>query len=139
MDMERFESLAEAWGGDITRWPDETQQAAREFLATNETAQQVLADAARLDAVLADIGDETFAPSDLLERRILKSAPLPAFERDWRRPAIAAAAALVIGIASGFGGGFFVPTTLDTSTDYEYADAYDGLLEDWSAWEWSDA
>lgn len=137
MDMTRFEELADAWGGDIARWPEAVREDAWAFLKSHESAVGILASAAALDSLLATA--EHVDPGELLERRILQTAPLPAFETDWRRPAIAAAAALVLGVAGGFAGGLFVPANQETLYESEYADAFDGLMEDWSAWEWSDA
>ncbi|MEE2527075.1 hypothetical protein V0U79_11910 [Hyphobacterium sp. HN65] len=135
--MTRFEELADAWGGDIRRWPEAVREEAYDFAAANADAAEILASAAVLDGLLSS-ADEIQA-GDLLQRRILQSAPLPVFETDWRRPAIAAAAALVLGVAGGFAGGLFVPAETGDVYESEYADAFDGLMEDWSAWEWSDA
>lgn len=137
MDMTRFEELADAWGGDLRRWPESVRGEAAAFAEANPQAAAILAEAAALDNVLA--GAEPVASSDLLARRIMATAPLPVFETDWRRPAIAAAAALVLGVAGGFAGGLFVPVDNEELYGSEYADAFDGLMEDWSAWEWSDA
>ncbi len=138
MDEKRFQDLADAWGGDISRWPEAERPAAQDFAKAHpDLATTMLAEAAALDAVLAPAG--MTGGSDLLERRILKHAPRPAFDADWRRPAVAAAAALVVGLAGGFAGGIFVPGQDETAYVSEYADAFDGLMEDWSAWEWSDA
>lgn len=137
MDMKRFEALADSWGGNISRWPEEVRPEAAAFLAAEPSAAACLREAAQLDAILA--GEMPVAASDLLERRILRSFPKPAFDADWRRPAVAAAAALVIGLMGGFAGGTLVPAQDEDTMSLEYADAFDGLTEDWSAWEWSDA
>ena len=44
-----------------------------------------------------------------------------------------------LGRAGGFAGGAFVPAQSSDETSLEYADAFDGLEEDWSALDWSDA
>jgi len=137
MDIERFKDLTEAWGGDISRWPDAVRAEANVFLELEPTAKDLLVEAAQLDEILEPSYLET--PSDLLEMRIMRSFPKPAFDADWRRPAVAAAAALVIGVMGGFAGGTLVPVEVDDASSLEYADAFDGLMEDWSAWEWSDA
>jgi len=137
MDIERFKDLTEAWGGDISRWPDAVRAEANVFLEQEPTAKVLLVEAAQLDEILEPSYLE--APSDLLEMRIMRSFPKSAFDADWRRPAVAAAAALVIGVMGGFAGGTLVPAQVDDASSLEYADAFDGLMEDWSAWEWSDA
>lgn len=137
MDMKRFAELADAYGGDIERWPATERPAAQALAGSNPDAAAVLAEARRLDAILADA--DQVAPSDLLARRILKAAPAGPFDADWRRPAVAAAAALVIGVVGGFAGGLVLPESDESIYETEYADAFDGLLEDWAAWEWSDA
>ncbi|WP_394694201.1 hypothetical protein [Hyphobacterium sp.] len=137
MDMKEFESLAESWGGDIARWPEAVRPAAAALLEAEPSAAACLREAAQLDAILAE--EMPVPASDLLERRIMRAFPKPAFDADWRRPAVAAAAALVIGLMGGFAGGTLVPAQQDDTISLEYADAFDGLMEDWSAWEWSDA
>jgi ferric-dicitrate binding protein FerR (iron transport regulator) len=137
MDMNRFRELANAFGGDLDRWPEAERAAAEAWAAENAEAATILQDASELDALLA--GAAGAPPSDLLARRILKSAPAGPFEVDWRRPAVAAAAALIVGVVSGFTGGLFLPNGSDPYYESEYADAFDGLVEDWSAWDWSDA
>lgn len=137
MDRADFVRLSEAYGGDLNKWPLDTRDAARNLAAADETAATILAEAAVLDELLSSA--EPTSPSDLLLQRILAARPRPAFDADWRRPAVAAALALVVGLASGFAGGLVTPGV--SGDDYvtpEYADAFDGLVEDWSAWDWSD-
>jgi hypothetical protein len=71
MTPERFEALAEAYGGDIARWP-QAEQAAALALAGSAQARAALAEAARLDARLADYA--VAAPSGALMRKIAASA-----------------------------------------------------------------
>jgi hypothetical protein len=53
VNTERFETLAAAFGGDITRWPAAERDAAALLMATRaDWAQTVLAEAADLDAAL---------------------------------------------------------------------------------------
>lgn len=137
MDMKRFEDLADAWGGNLLRWPDDVREEAEALLQSEPSAAAYLSEAARLDLLLN--ATSSTAANEWLEHRIMKAFPMPAFEADWRRPAMAAAAALVIGVAGGYAGGAFVPWKDNNTISPEYADAFDGLTEDWSAWEWSDA
>ncbi|PIW31389.1 MAG: hypothetical protein COW29_01905 [Rhodobacterales bacterium CG15_BIG_FIL_POST_REV_8_21_14_020_59_13] len=137
MDRKQFEDLADMWGGHLSHWPDSVRAEADAFLHREPSALAILSEASELDnllstALLADGGE-------LLEHRIMRSFPKPAFDADWRRPAMAAAAALVIGLAGGYAGGGFVPVQAGDATSLDYADAFDGLTEDWSSWEWSDA
>jgi hypothetical protein len=50
---ERFGALADAYGGDIDRWPVAERDAAWRYLRRQPDAQTLLAAAARLDAALA--------------------------------------------------------------------------------------
>lgn len=53
LTRERFESLAEAYGGDVSRWPEELREAAAlAMAATPAWTGEVLARAGRLDAAL---------------------------------------------------------------------------------------
>ena len=55
LSRSRFESLAEAFGGDVARWPaPEREAAARLMAADPDFARAVLTPASRLDAVLDD-------------------------------------------------------------------------------------
>jgi hypothetical protein len=50
---ERFEELAQTYGGEIARWPEGEREAARALLAENAAQLSlVLADAAQLDRLL---------------------------------------------------------------------------------------
>ena len=53
MTPERFAVLADAYGGDVDRWPTKEREAARIHLQSQPEAEAVLAAAAGLDAVLA--------------------------------------------------------------------------------------
>ncbi len=74
MRRERFEALAEAYGGDVARWPLAERDAAA-LLMTIEPAWTgaALASAATLDAQLGDLPAPT-ASADLVGR-ILAGAP----------------------------------------------------------------
>jgi hypothetical protein len=75
MTPERFAALAEAYGGDLDRWPADAQAAARLRLASDPGAHAVLAEAAGLDALLS--ADVVAPPSAELQRRILTAAAQP--------------------------------------------------------------
>jgi hypothetical protein len=54
MTPERFETLAEAWGGDVARWPYAEREAAAVLMAERPAwAEQLLAGAGELDAALS--------------------------------------------------------------------------------------
>jgi len=108
MNLERFERLAEAYGGDIARWPVETREAAALFMAGEpDHAAAILAANAELDFAL-----DAWRPpraSGGLEEAILAAAPAarrrPGFvDWLWRAGAgaglaAACAAGLVLGVA----------------------------------------
>lgn len=100
MNRDRFETLAETYGGDIARWPAEARDAATELLVREpEFARTVLARAAELDEALAAYAVE--APSAALTGRILAAAPRPARARwrAWLTPAGLGAALAAAGVA----------------------------------------
>lgn len=53
MTSERFAALADSFGGSIERWPAAEQAAARAYLKAHPEALGRLAEAARLDSMLA--------------------------------------------------------------------------------------
>ena len=73
MDRARFEALAEAYGGDLARWPSELRAAAERLLKTRPELSQVLAEAAELDAMLGASSEPVF--SGVLRERIVATAP----------------------------------------------------------------
>jgi hypothetical protein len=76
MNAERFEKLAEAYGGDIRRWPSSVQEAARAFASQNRSlCGRLLFEARLIDAAL----DSAPAPmvSHALRARIVEAAPEP--------------------------------------------------------------
>ena len=107
MTRERFEALAEAYGGDMARWPDADWDAAAMFAAREpQVAARILATAARLDAALDD-----WAPlqvSHSLREAVIAAAPAARTRRGlggwiWRAGAgaglaAACAAGLVVGV-----------------------------------------
>ncbi|HEY6254687.1 MAG TPA: hypothetical protein VIY51_02735 [Xanthobacteraceae bacterium] len=66
MIWERFCGLAEAWGGDIDRWPEQERAGARQFAETPE-GRAVIRRARDLDRLLA------FAPSPHPDRAAIAS------------------------------------------------------------------
>lgn len=71
MTLERFEILAEAFGGDVSRWPANERDAAAALMSAEPgRIQAVLARAGELDAALA-----AYAPprgsAELTERTVL--------------------------------------------------------------------
>lgn len=85
MNAERFQTLAEAYGGAIARWPTDVQDAAFAFLAqAPEEADALLADARETDTLLDEA--ERLSPSVALRDRILAAAPKEraARSRAWR-------------------------------------------------------
>ena len=82
MTQERFEALAEAYGGDIGRWPQAERGEATAFArAQPQAAGPVLAVARRLDERLA--ADSLAEPGFDLRQRIIAAAPRAA-RRLWR-------------------------------------------------------
>lgn len=74
MSLERFEDLAEIYGGDIARWPEGEREAARALLAVEaERLAPVLAAAAQLDRLL-DLAPAQGADAALLGR-LISAAP----------------------------------------------------------------
>jgi hypothetical protein len=78
MDAKRFEALAEAYGGDIERWPAGERPAARAYRLTDPLyTGEILAVAQALDGLLSASPEPLFA--GVLRERLLAQAP--------RRPA----------------------------------------------------
>ncbi|WP_417498043.1 hypothetical protein [Maricaulis sp.] len=134
MTEERFYQILSAYGANPERWPVAERAQAEAFAARHRS--DVLAELeaeAELDAML---GSGDGRASDLLERRILRSLPEPAVW-NWHAPAMAAAAALVIGVMLGFSSGALISPADEVET--YYADAFNGLDEDWVDWLGGDA
>jgi len=95
MSHARFEELAEAYGGDVSRWPAEAREAAAVLMAAEPAfTGQVLAGAGALDAAL-DSWRPAPASAALVER-ILAAAPRA--RRRW--PVWLSPAALGAGLAA---------------------------------------
>jgi len=143
----RFLDLIEAYGADPARWPEAERKAATAFVEAHaDFAEPLLAEAQALDDRL---GPAEIEPSDLLQARLLAALPAESgagagvgVKREekgplvrgvfsgWRAP-VAAAAALVIGVAIGFGSGMVTP--VETLDDYD-AFAFSSLEDDWIDW-----
>jgi hypothetical protein len=74
MTPERFETLAEAYGGDVARWPHAEREAAAELMAAQPAwTRDVLASPGDLDAVLTAFASPLGSPG--LAERIAAGAP----------------------------------------------------------------
>lgn len=73
MKAERLQALAEAYGGDLRRWPADERAFAESLLSTEPGLRAVLAQAAALDALLDK--SPVAAPSPQLAARVLAAAP----------------------------------------------------------------
>ena len=72
MDAQRLEALAQAYGGDLRRWPEGERSAAQGLLSTRPELASTLAVATRLDAAL-DTSPRP-SPSAALRDRVIASA-----------------------------------------------------------------
>ncbi len=142
MTENEFRNLAEAWGGDLDRWPRDRQGDARRLLQRSDEARQVLADAAALDALIASVAPVTLDPATLD-----KVMALPRGVRQERKASggwrfdfsmvlprfagLAAAAVLgfYIGTTSLFTPGQTMAAQAETVniSDYVFGDSLDGL------------
>ena len=73
MTYERFEHLADAYGGDLRRWPADQRAFAESLVAADPAARVLLDEAAALDALLD--ASPSVAPSADLTARVLRAAP----------------------------------------------------------------
>lgn len=102
MNPTRFQGLAEAYGGDMARWPDAERPAAAAFARADPTSGAILADATALDRLLG--ASLAPAPSLALRDAIVAAAPRPrgrAMSRWWVGLGASLAAASVAGILAG--------------------------------------
>jgi hypothetical protein len=82
MTRQRFETLADAFGGDVACWPDAEREAAAALMAAEPAwAEPVLARAGELDAALAAFSPPRAATGAM--DRILAAAPRPRRVRRW--------------------------------------------------------
>ncbi|WP_293901562.1 hypothetical protein [Phenylobacterium sp.] len=111
MTPERFETLAEAYGGDVARWPDAEREAAAQAMAARPAwAQAALARAGDLDAALDAYGPPRAAAG--LMDRIVADAPTP--RRAWRWTGWLAPAGLGAGLAAACAAGMILGARLST-------------------------
>jgi hypothetical protein len=104
MTRERFQILAQAYGGEIARWPADAREAAAELVAADpEWTAAVLAEAARLDGMLRQAPAP--APSSALVGRVIAAAQDVRRRIAWWLPvglgaglAAASAAGLIVGV-----------------------------------------
>ena len=73
MKMDRLEALAQAYGGDLRRWPADQRAFAESLIAVDPAARSVLDEAAALDRLLD--ASPAVAPSADLAARVLAGAP----------------------------------------------------------------
>jgi hypothetical protein len=73
LDLDRFRSLAEAYGGDIGRWPASLQNQSR-LTAHAPEAEKILREAGKLDAILSSLRVEA-SPAPGLAEKIIAAAP----------------------------------------------------------------
>ena len=73
MTYERFEHRADAYGGDLRRWPADQRAFAESLVAADPAARVLLDEAAALDALLD--ASPSVAPSADLTARVLRAAP----------------------------------------------------------------
>jgi hypothetical protein len=87
MTPEEFRRLADTWGGDIARWPASAQAEAHRRAATAEGAA-ILADAQRLDALLATAPEVTSERSSRAAFAVIQRIAAGGEDRDryWRAP-----------------------------------------------------
>lgn len=115
MNTVRFETLAEAFGGDVARWPLREREAAAELMrARSDWAGRVLADATALDAQLTTFAAPRGATG--LVDRIVAGAPSPrrALRLAWLLPA-GIGAGLVAASLAGFAIGLQITTRNDST------------------------
>ncbi|HEX3700893.1 MAG TPA: hypothetical protein VHV27_09500 [Phenylobacterium sp.] len=112
MTHERFEALAEAFGGDVSRWTAPERDAAALLMAAEPAfTRRVLARAGSLDAAL-DAWRPTPASAELAER-IVAGAPRER-RRDWRQ--WLSPAALGAGLAAACAAGVIVGVQVSMHT-----------------------
>ena len=108
MEIERFETLAQAYGADLRRWPELERAAAEALLAHRpDQARAILLEAQGLDAVHDDW--RAPVPSAALREAVMATAPRSRRELSWRGFgfwlsgagfAAAALAGVVVGVAA---------------------------------------
>ena len=110
MSLERFEDLAETYGGDIARWPEGEREAARALLSAEaERLAPVLAAAAELDRLL-DLAPAR-SPDAALLGRLISAAPRPAAAG----PRWIAGLSAALGLSAAAFAGVFVGVAVERS------------------------
>lgn len=74
LTLARFQELADAYGGVVTRWPEQHREAAM-AMASQPRARAILSGASLLDEAL-DLW-QMAAPASSLQDRVIRSAPAP--------------------------------------------------------------
>ncbi len=122
MDLTRFNTLCDAYGGDMTRWPAAERAPAAALAAADPAAAQALADAQTLDGILHL--SRAPAPSMALRDRILAAAPRERARRsfDWLLKAGLGAGLAAAGVA-----GVLVGSTLTTQAGLDDTSAMAAL------------
>jgi len=127
MDETRFKALAEAYGGDLARWPEAERDAAEGFLADHPgQAAPILSEASVLDQLLASPGDLQVSPA--LEEAVLASAPIAEPVASPQPAPRWAGIAAAITLMAGAGAGWIAAPGADPYADLVSADAF-GTLE----------
>ncbi len=124
MTQERFEALAEAYGGALDRWPEAERAAAQAYVETHEeAAEAVLKAARRLDAMLAKAA-EAAPPSELFDQILADGLAS-------RRPAAPtwAAVAAAVMLTVGLGTGWLAAPESSAPDDAVFAAAFGALEE----------
>jgi hypothetical protein len=108
MTIDEFKTLAEAWGGDIARWPPHLRAAAQALVQT-PIGMSALNEARRLDRLIATATPEIAA--ERINRALFNVAtaiaaadrppPRSRAARWWLVPAASFACAAVVGISLG--------------------------------------
>lgn len=104
LSVERFADLAQIYGGDLARWPEDLREGARALLAADPSRlEALLADAARLDRLLDLVPVQTVDAA--LLGRLIAAAPQPlSATRRWLAgvgAALGLGAAALAGVAVG--------------------------------------
>jgi hypothetical protein len=130
MSLDRFETLAEAYGGDVARWPDAEREAAAALMTERpDWAQGVLARAGELDAQLAAYAPRRAAAG--LMDAIIASAPQARRGRRWR--AWLVPAGMGAGLAAACAAGVVLGGRLAAPPAASDADAVVAAVSDFDA------
>jgi hypothetical protein len=110
MTPDEFTRLADTWGGDIARWPEQSRDAAERFLRTHPDAAFILDRAEEFDRLLAGSAPavsevRAAAVTHAVVSRLAAGGARPASRsilRRWFAPAMSFACAAALGIYLGF-------------------------------------